>query len=607
MMQIERIQTSFIELASAAGRAERNNAPIKLIANLDGTYLYDPDVGWGCLWKIIYAIACCFWPRLRENNLKLAFTKIKKTFDDAVAELQPIIKRYEEHLQQVCRPRYGVKVDISALHKERDQIITWMKATDPFLKLLKNENGKLAQLFKKYFSHSNPFTLTPELRRKCKHYLQFAKIEGILQKPIPMRQLATMAQGIELDPKDAEIPRWMAAVQKNKTEVTIRLFHQVIVNAVTFSKKAEDDVPFWVRVAEVENRLLKALPANEHLKAIFWDKDPVYLKKRNQLKAGDKLVCNDQTYVLGEQLGATVKRDQDQNLVFELQSDPETVPAEQVQQVMVLGINKAVQGIKGLRQNEYRGLVRVAKYLNVDNGGNCALVKKVNLPFAQLEPSKKFDVVLKLLQDMISDNQTPILKVTQVEGGTKELFSTAYLGFDNAESTASQLMATRIARKTDDDLNFSALVALAQETADGDHLMFQRLLNESGMVSHPYVNFFQKIFTEALQNSASQKKISVDQCVKDVAKMEPSASKIRAVAVRNAEQFYTEVRSLHDGVMVLLKEHGAVKATTTELLVNQKINKHYVDSAAICVLWPNPEALKKQIVDDILNNSRSGA
>lgn len=539
-MALSTLGCNLQEIFSAVNETKTKKS--ELVPNIFGTRIYQSSRGWGRVWKWFFnLLKNHFGKDLQQEKLIKAMKTTASIFKKRLPRIQEDAKTYRNYLENNSTEE---SPDESKLHKARRGIITWNRATAPFLDFTNSGgNEKLTQIFKTYSSMTY-LQDQPSLQK----LQRVIDLEGYLHQPLPLKELGKLAKGKTLDKKEEKcIKNWVEKLNKKTSVITIGILHRAL--EMLFDDPQE--------LLQLEIGLL-----DRHLK-LFKERDPDHIQWREGLKSGDILYCNGKEVQLGSQIGKKLYAE-DNNVIYTIEGN--------CNEVVVIGINRAILRLKERIGKENGWGIRHANVLEIDREGKFALVERLQDPLVEQEwkGTKNF------IHSEDRDTALPIAKAIKwmiEQDMTPKNFSAKHLMFnrDGVFKNAKICIPG--------EFDFIALEDVAIECARGNRTIYTYLMANSGLNTTRFYYFFESLAKRAVEG----KKINVA----DIAAIKKiSDPKI----IDRGECFCGQVQRLKERCFQKIDEMGlsgdveGIKSGVCERILNI-YNSHCTAS----VLWPTLE------------------
>lgn len=566
--KLTQLRCNLQEVYSAVHR----NSGTLLVANIQGTRIYDAACGWGRVWRWFYGIIGCFTREFYQTEKLLqAIQTTHRIFHNELHHIKKHIENYHTYLKQVCS---ASPVHESDFHAARKAITIWNDATLPFVQLLRSgRNNHLNRIFE------NRFDLDEETLKFCLQYQNIIDLEGILHQPLPIEILAKMATGTAISETNrALFQKWITKINEQARIIGIQRFHRALRGIIEHLMDINaNPIDTSFHLAKLELHLIDA-----KCQAIFMEKDPKHIAWRRTLKSGDSLTSSGTTFVLGEQIGH--KADGiDRTLVFNIATDPKSV--------MIIGISRAILGIKQIMRNEYHGELELVAFKHVDPRGRFAIVEKLPRSLDGFQwtstaqkvsraDEQRCKPIVRMLNQLLQNEKTPAF------------FSPKYLGID-AKGILKCMKVTH-----DTIFDFNALEQFVYSVANRNLTIFRHLMSASGLSSHLFARYYQQMVEHAIKDKANAKERDAGR----VADTKGSGVDDPRVVDR-AQALYREVRQMKKRCFDLLSElhSNALHPALLETRISKYLLEYYLNSKAGNILWPT---LEQDVVNTIIQSQK---
>jgi hypothetical protein len=552
------LKSNFQEIYHAVHSSTHNN--LDLVANLTATHIYDASRGWGRLWKWFYrSTEWLLGKNLRFDRLKQAISKTHSLFQQQLPLIRKHLDAYETYMKKNSG---GYAVNERHVFSARQAITQWNDSTLTFIKVVQKHPIKLHAFFKRCFGKKLPekkilalFSCPSADLSRLRGFQKLIDLEGFSNGPLPLAIFEKVARGKILKEGDRqELNYWIKKI--NRSSCQIRLLHQAL----------------QAFIAEIENhnansreekadltRLQMTLEENGCL--LFQQEDPIHIRWRKRLKEGSILELHEKKIILGEPIGKK-KIGTDNTLIFSIKELPHLVA--------LIGQNQAILSIKQRRHNRENGYgIEPVPFLEVIDNGRWALVEKLKPLSSHVWTSTKESLSAedkKLVSSLVT-----LLKWLIKQNHTPKNFSAHFLMWD----CQNQLKSLRPTSKAEFD--FNAMEDFSFQCAAGNLKIFQYLMGNSGLSSHPTAKFYQEIIAQALKGDSTRADDLAGIYQIDDPKVVDRSAKLsqQIVELRNA------------CCLKIQEAQPAMELNEMEKLVNKNILLCHKRSKAAGILWPS--------------------
>lgn len=549
-----------------------------LVANLAGTHIYSTSRGWGKVWKILYAVIGFFCGHsLKEKKLQQALMKTHTVFQEQLTFVKEYVAKYQTYLEESFagyNPRSRVIPEED--YFEIGHVISdWNDTTLDFSHLIRrNQHTAINDLFRKHVGAENldvAKLFHSDVMQKCIHFQRILNLEFQLDAKLPLRALSEITQDIKLYKEPIKEVRTMVKnVNKNAEKIGIRLFHRTLRYLMQY---IPDKSKYEKNLARLETDLVK-----EELGgcAIFDQLDAEHIKWRQTFTEGSKLAINSKyngkyTVELGEQIGKK-NDDQDKNIFFSIKGNPD--------QVVWISLNESVLLHKWWGRSEYElrykkngtQVLQPVMFYDLDKSGRVAIMERLKTPLdfttwisdgtLSWQDESRCEDICNVISNFIAMNMTPFP------------LSPKYLMLD----ANNQIKSTKILF-TDPTypFNFNALEDLVIEYSNKNPWVFKHIMVKSKLEEHEYSKYYRRVAKYAAEGEQmSSDELSTYKGIKD-----------HRVVDRGRELHAAVTGMMAEICAKLQAEHGHKKDTVTEKFVGNAINKHYIGTGCVSVLWPS--------------------
>lgn len=378
--------------------------PLSLIANWSGSRIYYSNRGWGRVWKYFYRLVeAIAGKEFRLEKLKQAVIITQALFSRELIHVQDAAEKYQNYLYQLSN---NYPVQEADVFEARKTIREWLPATGPFVKAIQtNLQPKLELLFRYCFGDNLPTEVIRELfaspsEKSLRCFKHIIDLEGACAGALPLPEIKKVMKGKIISPLDKKVmDRWINKIERNDLSVTpvhrgIKALSQVNM------KKDSEAVPLDPALVE---QYMEA-----HGSAVFRKVDLAHIAWKKSLRPGDKLSSNGSEVTLANEINPSAS-DIDKTSVYALVDNPN--------QVLVIGQNRAVLGIRNLNQKKGNAIgIEAAQFDMISSDGRWALMERllplkakkwVSVNTLNPEDQPSVDALVELLKRFISKNQTP--------------------------------------------------------------------------------------------------------------------------------------------------------------------------------------------------------
>lgn len=579
-MSLDLLRSNLQEIYASVHQPESS-----LVPNMAGTRLYDSSRGWGRLWKLFYQLfSCCQAVQsLKERKLQEALNKTSSVFNEELLKVQPPLKAYGEHLDSVCNG-YEPREDYT---KERREITAWNNATLPFLKLFHSQqNAKLRAIFEQHFPQgadeaeevkeaeekeaAAPLPFRADFLKACAAQQSIIDLEGILGgDPLPYEPLARICRGQSLNQGHlAALKTFVEKLMQHENELEVVLLHQALKGLV------ESACPnIYNEASNVLARL--ELTLAEQGCTLFSKKDEKHVAWRDSLQPGNEIFCNLRPLVLGPQVGP--RHRDDKTMIFEVQELPN--------QLVMIGVNRAILGIKAELNRKYRelrghGEPPVVEFMAIDEHGTCALIPKLGESLENIqwyidsenrismapESLARLWLLAQFINELLKMGRTPInlsLRDLRFSEDGREICFLRVPKLDVLDYNALS------------DFIFAVSTNNSTAVSENNLAIFKQLMEQSGMTRHSIAQFYQLIVENALSKAP-----------RDVQNI------VEASGIEDP-RVVDRAKTLHADLIALKGRLCGVDCTPAqEVTVCKNLLKQYKQTNAAGILWPRLENVR---------------
>jgi len=529
--------------------------PASLVPNLSGTRVYFAAYGWGRVWKWFFVLLTYFAPsKFKEKKIHRALQKTETLCLDFFNTSSASAKSFRSYL---LRKTVGSEIDERSFYRVKRDIITWNRITSSFQRLSRKCNC-LPLFIAIYFPQLAPLMRSKRAQRLLR-YQKLLDLEGCLRAPLPLHILTKLACAKKLNKKEElVIRRW-----NRVPDLNVRRLHSALKAFLRIFKKElfPKTADFSPKLLQLERNLL-ALDCE-----VFYQRDPLHIQWRSKLQPGDVLQYLSEKIVLGRQIGA---KTDDNNLVFTLQGDDH--------RVVVIGINRAILGLKKQLTEKKGGCLHSAKCLGIVSSGRFAIYQRLHGSLndyqwkttgQQIHPQDLCMLipVENMLHWMIEQKCSP------------QKFAVHHLMFDNNNTLKYSKTCLP------EPFNYTLVEEFVFKLAKGNAAIFKHLMECSGVSSHPFRDYYAKMLDEALAENSPPLYGGVDEI--DDPRVEDKG-----------EEFYTQISKLQEACLKdLLIRYTCQSAKALKQEMCRVIRDYYYAKPLCAILWPTmQEEVKKAVI-----------
>jgi hypothetical protein len=527
-----------------------NSQELDLVPNGFGTRLYHVSEGWGRLWKWFFNIIELFIGEgFEKEKLQEALEKTHTIFKKEVSSIQEHIKNYNSYLQAIID---GNMVKES-YHDVCHSITNWYRETAVFTSLAqRKENEKLSKLFQQHYNMEEfPFSCTYD-EQELQKIQKIIDLEGLFQKPLPLFILKKLATAQEITESESQkLQSWIAKINKND-RIDLEIFHEGLRACVDC---------FSTKQPPADLSILELALADRKCE-LFDRPDQAHMRWRKSLKSGDNIQCNGKQIKIGDPVGAKFT-ELDRHIIFTVEDDP--------QEIIVIGINKAVLSLEyRIMQDKCAGTY-FPNYIDVDAQGICARVERLKRSLDRvvwvgsdsLDPTDKntAEPIANLMKYWIKN------KITLQDMSLKNFM------FSNDDILKYAKINFPV------DIDYIALEDFVLACSKGNLAIFLYLVKNSTLNLQTYRQLYTCMMQHALNNEEK--------------KAEEAASILRIddpkIFIR-ANQLYNEVRLLKEKCCSTIFENFIVNdRDLLSTTVNKNIKDFHLKTHSGGIIWHSAE------------------
>lgn len=461
------VKDNFREISHAI---YRNNEKLSLVANFSGTRIYDSGCGWGKIWQWFYSIVECLAGRgIWLSKLKTAILNTHAQFQQKLPLISAHATQYARYLKKSCN---GYAVNENDFFAARKAITEWNHATSRFIKIAANpKQVKLSQLFNLCFDHASAEVFSFPEYRALKRYQKIIDLEGFTNGPLPLGQLEKAFLGKMLNESDQSVlKKWVRKI--NLSSCTVRQLHAALRAIQEELTQPGEERP---NLGKME------LCLEEYGCTLFKQPDPRHLHWRNQIQPGVQI---DSEFILGEQIGKKPVGF-DEFKIYDVDNYEDLV--------LIIGHNEAVLEMRQIKHSRENYAIEPVQFLGLDTRGRWAVMEKLQPLNGQEWTShttltrgdrQRSEKIVNLLKWLVEEEQTP------------QNFSPYTLMFDQNFQLKS------LKPTLPGDFDYNALEDFAFQYASGNPIVFQHLMEASGLSRHQTAEFYYEVVEYALKGEA---------------------------------------------------------------------------------------------------------
>lgn len=508
------LQDNLQELYYAVHHTTATSLP--LVSNFSGTRLYYSGSGWGRLWIWLHRVVDWISQKnYRLESLTKALIHTHQLFQRQLALVLPSVKRYYAALEKKSQ---GFPVDECSLKQGKKEIVAWIQATAPFVKMMQKPlPDRLSKLFYHVFgSGFSAAYIHPPKLDCCQKVIAFEAVG----EELPWEAFCRVIQGKQLQASfDGEIDKWVKRV--NKLSNIVKPLCKALEALAVISGQESERVGLEVFL---ERRGCK----------VFQQTDPKQAMWRDQLKKGFKVVSGDKILVLGEEMLSS-KLDGNSTRVFAVEGVTD--------QLFLVGQNREVMAMRQWkhRQSNKDG-VAVADLVEVSPDRRYALMEKL-FPIC----SDHCDQVIEMIKELITNDWMP------------HPFSFDSMMVDGRGVIKSVLPITK------KKFSFHAVEDFLISCFGGNLELMQQVVNSCGMRQHPMVKFYREVVVNTLKGDTL--------AIEDLAgiyKIGDGSVVVRGEALAKA------IKQLkHQKMVVLRSQHPEMELKVVEKQVEEMLLQEY--------------------------------
>jgi hypothetical protein len=451
------LRDNFIEIAHAWRNTSEKHLELPLVANWQGTRIYDASCGWGRLWRTFYQL--CRLLLLSDFGTQTLHQALQRT----VAIFQQQLPLIELHLRQymsylkLASKGYGVQEE--TFMASRMLISEWSSSTFSLIKIIiSSRDPRLLKLFKNA-NFQYPFM---NQLRDCQ---KIVRLEGEMAAALPLAIFKKILQEKPLNELECkQLHKWIGKV--NKRPLSVKTLHEgLCAFAAIYQKQA-------LNPARLE------LFLEEHGCRTFQQADRRSLLWQRQLKKGARIALSSETeLVLSSEILPKRVKQHDAQRVFDIENTPK--------HVMVAAKNQALLRMHSCRAHSTAecGIDTAALHW-ISADGRLAMMDK--LKELNSYTWKSDDQSLHTADLPIVHAVGKILAGFVAQNFVPSHFSYSTVLFDqNYRLKALKPMVRS-------SFDFDLLEEFILHFSSNRPLIFRKLMQVSGLAAHPVAKFYRE-------------------------------------------------------------------------------------------------------------------
>lgn len=471
------LSDNFQEIYIAVHAEETDSA--SLVPNVFGSRVYYSGAGWGRFWKFFFSSwTSCFGGDLETTKLHQALHKTAKVFAKEKAAIKEVFASYEASLtSQLTGGEHNQGDYLLARYK----IHQWNQSTLPFIKLVdKKNNEKLTALFNSVFPQDLekgkkfPFSHRSATKTTGK-YQALLDLEQILESPLPYLILRKLSVGEALAEKEeTQLLTFIALLNKKAEDLPLKKLHQALVLLI-------DHIRAHTFNTKIPTLYAVAIPLIQKKCALFQLADAKHAAWRASLRPGAKVTCNAKEYLLGERIGE--EKVVDKRHVYRIQGDED--------RVLLIGNNRMIIGIQAEVTKKYGWGCHSPEWFDVDVDGISAVVEY--LPYGLMDQQW---TSLKSISSKDKRNSQRL--VNQIQWFLEHKRTPLNFTTNNIKYNKKGILKCTKIPIQSPSLDFFQLERVISEYSQGNKIVCEYILKESGIYSHRIARFYRDVAKKAI-------------------------------------------------------------------------------------------------------------
>lgn len=365
------------ELCAAAGTQSPFDT---LVPGLWGNRFYSSKSWLGRILNFFYTRFERYSKKWREKTIVKAMEKTHCLYN----RLKEDADRYNQMLLEAIHSRMdGHYISPKDQRRAYSFLTKWSSATHPLKKALKS-NPHLVEFMRNGFLDKKGHASAVAPMRPCNRDIarivnqKIIDLESLYGSPLPFKALYHLSKtrkSIHHEQEDG-LPYLNQLPEEDKREI-IALANslerkQSSLNIHELNRGLRALVHAFA-ITKPRGRMPELVPIVETLAclkvSLFNQRDNAHIAWRDNLKPGDKLLCNGIEVILGNPLPSQKASKDDNTLVFELANTPDLVA--------VIGINRLTLPLKASLAERMGFGIRHAEFVQIAMDGSFALVEKL--------------------------------------------------------------------------------------------------------------------------------------------------------------------------------------------------------------------------------------
>lgn len=374
----------------------------------------------------------------------------------------------------------------------RHTIVNFHQATHTFWSLF-IQDGEDNSVVREPLMHllKNSSTLVDRpLFKALKKEGRWVQMEGIMQQSIPIDLLAKLDGFHRLTvAENRRLKRWVEGLNHHQGSISPKLFSSIlneIMNIIQLQGSSALTLPDLLSWLDQQGC------------SLLFREDFSHLNWRDRLRSGDKIECNGQELILGEQVSSK-KLINDRYKIFELENYPDYVVKIANNRLLLL-----MEDQKASSEEEHWGIRLVKTIVNLgededsfvsglDQQGRCVVIEKLFSPLSDIVWTSK-DFKLTKEDEKVSLALASHFYCMVQWKATPQNLSLSHLMFDREGDLKSIHLLKR------GPANYNELEALCQKVANGNPYILSFLIHVSQLNKHPIAIFYRETIDHVLKN-----------------------------------------------------------------------------------------------------------
>jgi len=433
-----------------------------LVPSLFTDRLYSAKCFMGKLWRVLtILLRLLIFIDLKTRRLKTILEKVERTFTKLKGEIETIFQEYQWLMGRLSS---GYAEDRGLFATRRFAINSWNDKFRPFIKLVNAPQGaKIQALFSILFDWN-----------QASRYHPLIDLEALMGEDLPYEPLAKLAVKKELTKKEeGEVKVFIDFVESHS--IKQRQLHKALkVFVQNIKEQNRDKCIEKPSTANLEIALLDL-----GLTTIIKE-DPKHIEWRKTLKKGQIVTINGQEHLLGDEIRRS-HEGFNQNRVFK--------SAENKAHVIIVGKNLSTLKIRRRATKTSASGMYSPAWVEIDKSGRAGIQER----------GKRVSKIKWLSKEKFDDQDLNVLYpfigfikfMCQIEQTPKRISYKHLIFNQGVLSTTKPTFYSEFC--------YPELERLAWKAAQKNRVIFEKIVQESGLMKHPHAAYFEDIIS-AFQN-----------------------------------------------------------------------------------------------------------